>query len=442
MYKIAVLCVLFYKRCMVLIIHVVKAGDSLYKISRLYGVPVSKIASDNEINISDSLVIGQTIVVMTGTRRHTVKPGESLFLIARRYGTTVAGIQTANRIINPAMIMPGMVLTIPSGTEKLGTIEVNGYTFPSIRPEVLRKTLPYLTYLSIFSYEVKPDGSIGTLYDEPLIRAAREAGVAPLMVITNIREGGGFSSDLARTILTNESVQNKLIENVIDNIRAKNYTGLDVDFEYIYPQNREDYNNFLRKLNSRLKPLGYSLTTALAPKISADQRGLLYEAHDYPVHGALTDHVILMTYEWGYTFGPPMAVAPVNEVRKVLRYAVSAIPRQKIFMGIPNYGYNWTLPYVEGSRAVTLSNTGAVDLARREGAAIQYDQKSQAPYFNYYDSNGKEHVVWFDDARSIEAKLRLINQYSLGGASYWTIGRYFPQNWLVLSSLYDVRKVL
>jgi len=425
-----------------LIIHVVRAGDSLYSISRRYGVPVERIASDNELNVSESLVIGQTIVVMEGTRRHTVRAGESLYSIARQYGTTVAGIQAANQIANPAMIRPGMVLTIPSGTDKLGTIDVNGYAFPNISMDVLRKTLPYLTYLSIFSYEVKPDGSFRPINDEPLIAAARAANVAPLMVITNLREGGGFDSDLAKTILTNEQVQDTLINNVIENLRAKNYTGLDIDFEYVYPENREDYNNFLRKVSSGLRPLGYSITTALAPKIAADQPGLLYEAHDYPVHGALVDHVILMTYEWGYTFGPPMAVAPINEVRKVINYAISAIPRRKILMGIPNYGYDWVLPYVEGSRATTISNVGAVDLARREGAAIQYDQTAQAPFFNYYDDNGRQHVVWFDDARSMEARLRLVNQYNLGGVSYWTIGRFFPQNWLVLSSLYDVRKVL
>ncbi len=427
---------------MALIIHVVKAGDTLYSISRRYGVPVSKIASDNGIDISNTLVIGQTIVLMTGARQHTVKAGESLFLIARQYGTTVASLQAANKITNPALIMPGMVLTIPSGTGKLGTIEINGYSFPNIKSDILGKTLPYLTYLSVFSYEVKADGSIRALNDGNLIDTARKARVAPLMVISNIKEGGGFSSDLAATILTNTAVQDRLIENIINNLRAKNFSGLDVDFEYIYPRNREDYNNFMRKLRSRLKPLGYSLTVALAPKISADQKGLLYEAHDYPVQGALTDHVILMTYEWGFTFGPPMAVAPINEVKKVLDYAVSAIPRKKIFMGVPNYGYDWTLPYVTGSRATVVSNTGAVDLARREGAVIKYDQKAQAPFFNYYDKSGKQHVVWFDDARSIEAKMRLIDQYNLGGASYWTIGRYFPQNWLVVSSLYDTAKII
>lgn len=111
-------------------------------------------------------------------------------------------------------------------------------------------------------------------------------------------------------------------------------------------------------------------------------------------------------------------------------------------MGIPNYGYDWTLPYVRGSSATPVSNTGAVNLARQNNAAIQYDLTAQSPFFNYYDENRSQHIVWFEDARSIEAKLRLVNEFNLAGVSYWTIGRYFPQNWLILNSLYNVRKVL
>jgi spore germination protein len=149
------------------------------------------------------------------------------------------------------------------------------------------------------------------------------------MVISNIEQGGSFSSELANQILTNEAVQETLINNILTTMRQKNYYGLDIDFEYIFPRDRENYNNFLRKIGPRLKAQGYSLTTALAPKISATQQGILYEAHDYPVHGAFVDHVILMTYEWGFTYSPPRAVAPLNEVRKVLNYAVSAIRGRK-----------------------------------------------------------------------------------------------------------------
>lgn len=423
-----------------MIIHVVKPGESLYSIARFYGASQNRITAENELKNPNELVIGQTLVITEGTSKHKVQPGQSIYLIASQYGVSVRALLAANPNINPAQLSVGQIINIPIRTEKRGTIDVNGYAFPNISMEVLRKTLPYLTFLSIFSYEVNADGTLKTINDQPLIDAARAVGVAPVMVITNLSESG-FSSDLARTILTNQAVQDTLLNNVIANMRAKNYRGLDIDFEYIYPENREDYNNFLRKTVNRLRPLGYTITSALAPKTSADQKGLLYEAHDYPVHGALLDHVILMTYEWGYTFGPPLAVAPINEIRKVLNYAVTAIPRDKILMGIPNYGYDWTLPYVEGSRAATVTNTGAVDLAVREKAAIQYNDVSKAPYFNYYDDAKKQHVVWFEDARSIEAKLELVDEYNLGGVSYWTINRYFPQNWLVLSSMYDIAKV-
>jgi spore germination protein len=426
-----------------LIIHVVKSGESLYSISRLYNVSPNKVAEDNELENPSRLVVGQTLVILEGVRKHTVASGQTFYSIAVAYGLTISELAAANpQVANPSLIYPGQVLNIPSSTRKLGTIEVNGYTFPNINMEVLRKTLPNLTYLSIFSHEVKEDGTLTAINDTPLIEAAREAKVAPLLVITNLLPGGGFSSDLAHTILSSAQLQDTLLNNVLQTLKAKDYYGLDIDFEYIYPADRQLYNNFLRKAVEKLKPLGYSVTTALAPKVSADQKGLLYEAHDYPVHGQLASHVILMTYEWGYTFGPPMAVAPLNAVRRVLDYAVTAIPRNKVLMGIPNYGYDWTLPYQRGTRATTLSNVGAVDLAARFGGEIKYDTVSQAPFFNYYDSNAKQHMVWFEDARSIRAKLQLVNELRLNGISYWTIGRYFPQNWLVLNSIYNIKKVI
>ena len=424
-------------------IHVVRPGESVFSIARQYGVTPQKVISDNELENPNQLVIGQTLVILEGTRRHTVSPGESLYYIALQYGLSMNQILAANpQITNAGIIYAGQVINIPPRTINFGPIEVNGYTFPGINMEVLGKTLPYLTYLSIFSYQVNADGDLNTIPDEPLIQAARAAGTAPLLVVTNIEAGGGFSSDIAHAVLTNDTAQNNLVNNIIRTLREKNYYGLDIDFEYIYPYDRESYNNFLRRIVRTLRPLGYPVTTALAPKISAGQQGLLYEAHDYPVHGALVDHVILMTYEWGYTYGPPMAVAPINEVRRVLNYAVTAIPRQKIFMGIPNYGYNWVLPWRPGTAASTISNTGAVDLAWTEGAAIQYDMTSQAPFFNYYDNTGTQHVVWFEDARSILEKLFLANEFRVGGLSYWTIGRYFPQNWLILRSVYNIRKLL
>ncbi len=321
------------------------------------------------------------------------------------------------------------------------TIDVNGYAFPNISDEALNNTLPNLTFLSPFSYQVKPDGTLTPIKDTPLVQTARAKGVAPMMVISNIGEDG-FSSDIAHEVLNDTQVQQTLLDNVVKTLKSKNYYGLDIDFEYVYPNDREAYNRFLEKVVARLRPLGYSIVSALAPKTSADQQGLLYEAHDYAAHGRLMDHVILMTYEWGYTYGPPMAVAPIDQVRRVLDFAVSVIPSEKILMGMPNYGYDWTLPYKKGTAARSLSFVQARELAQKEGATIEFDETAQAPYFNYTDDEGVEHVVWFDNEASIRARLGLIDDYNLGGVSYWTINRYSPESFTVLNEMYNVNKLL
>ena len=116
-----------------------------------------------------------------------------------------------------------------------------------------------------------------------------------------------------------------------------------------------------------------------------------------------------MTYEYGYKFGPAMAIAPINQVEKVLDYAITKIPQEKILLGISNYGYDWTLPYIKGeSDAPSISTTEALSLAYEYGAEIMFDEISAAPYFFYTDSNDRIHEVWFEDARSFEEKMNLI----------------------------------
>lgn len=427
-----------------MVIYTVRPGDSVYSISERYGVSPSDVIGNNMLVNPERLVVGQTLVLPAESVSHTVASGEVLSRIAQQYGTTQQAIMEANpQISDPDQIQASQVLTIPVTLGRLGTAEVNGYAFATIRSQTLDWTLPYLTYLTLFSYEARSDGSLTSLDDSRAVQAARAQRVAPMMAVTNIRPGGGFSGEIAHAVLSDETVQNTLLENIVGALGGgEKYYGLNIDFEYIYPQDRENYKAFLKKTVDRLHPLGYWVITSLAPKTSAGQPGLLYQAHDYPVHGELADRVILMTYEWGYTYGPARPVAPLNLVEQVLDYAVTAIPPEKILMGIPNYGYDWTLPFVRGTTARSLSNTGAVDLAARVGARILFDEEAQSPHFNYYATNGKRHEVWFEDARSIRAKLELAHRFGLAGVSYWTVNTFFPQNWLVVDGTFEVQKRL
>lgn len=134
-----------------------------------------------------------------------------------------------------------------------------------------------------------------------------------------------------------------------------------------------------------------------------------------------------------------MAVAPLPNVRRVVEYALTEIPAEKLWLGIPNYGYDWPLPFRQGvTKATSISNQYALQLALRYGVEILFDDTAQTPWFRYTDEQGVEHEVWFEDARSIYAKLNLISEYRLSGAGYWNMMRPFTQNWQVLASLYQI----
>ncbi len=426
-----------------MLIHVVRRGDTLYSIARRYGVSVSRLQSDNGLTANQVLVVGQALIVTLPSRAYTVRAGDTLYSIAGRFGVSVMElIQNNPELIQNETIRPGQQLTISFQGGKIRDIVTLGYAYPSIRRSVLLRALPYLTYLAVFSYGFTESGTLIPADDAGLISAAYEYSAAPILVFSSIDDSGGFSTQRAAALFADTALQDRVLANLVTVMRQKGYVGIDMDFEYIAPEDAQGYQDFLTRARNLMEPEGFTVSAALAPKTSASQPGLLYEAHDYAAIGAIVDRVLLMTYEWGYTYGPPMAVAPIDQVRRVVSYAVTEIPREKILMGIPNYGYDWTLPYEQGiTRAENIGNQGAVLRAARYGAEIQFDETAQSPYFEYY-AGGRRHIVWFEDVRSIKAKLELTDEYDVLGVGYWNIMRAFNQNWALLAARYSIVKVV
>lgn len=422
-------------------IHTVRTGETLYSIAQNYNISQNEIARINNITNPNEISVGQNLFIpLKRITSYQVKRGDTLYSIARANGILLNDLISANpQITNPNMINIGDIINIPDVRKE---IEVNGYAIPSISQSVLNDTLEYLTYLSPFSYQVNLDGSLTPLNDDSLISSARNSNVAPIMVVTNISSEGGFDGDIAHEIFVNPTAKQNLFNAIKTTLADKNYMGVDIDFEYLRPEDRNNYTAFLRELKTELVGINKTLSVAVAPKNRDNMTGSLYQAHDYKAIGEIADRVIIMTYEWGYIYGEPQAISPYNQVERVIAYAVTQIPSQKILMGMPNYAYDWTIPYVQGTSARTITNRQALRLAYENNATIMFNTLSKAPYFNYRDADGKEHVVWFDDALSIGSRLDLVTKYNLGGLSYWTINNFDATNWAVVSDTFRIKKVM
>lgn len=385
---------------MILNIYIVKQGDTIDQIGSSFGIPPQKIAEVNQLPWPYALTTGQALLLDDGQSRPEEEKTE---------------------------------------------IQVSGYAYPFISRWVLMETLPYLTELHIFSYGFTEDGDLipPRLADDWMISMAMDFGVAPVLTLTPFGPDGRFNNALISSVVNQPAARENLRNQIMTQMSQRGFAGLDIDFEYILASDRQAFVDFVVYMREGIGSLGYPVSVALAPKTSADQRGLLYEGKDYAALGAAADYVFLMTYEWGYTYGPPMAVAPLNKVREVLDYAVTEIAPEKIQMGIPNYGYDWPLPFVRGvTRAQTIGNIQAVQRAITYGVPILFDGTAISPYY-YYETGDDvliRHEVWFQDVRSMEASFLLLKEYGLQGAGYWNVMQLFRANWLLLHDYFIVKR--
>lgn len=426
-----------------MLIYVVKPGDTLSSIAKKFDVSLDELIEINDITNVNSLVVGQSLIIDQNLNTvYIIKPGDTLSKIARDHNIPLLELLDLNpKLSPPYRLYVGQQINIEPDEENRKNIILNGFAYATSDSEEVANALTDLTYLSIFTYRYDEDGHLRPLNEKRLVDLSKSYESMPLMTISNQNDKGSFSSDYASKLLKDEQMQTILANDIAVKLRDTLYTGVVVDFEYISPSDRERYVNFLKKLKTRIKEEGnFLLFVALAPKYSSGQKGLLYEAHDYEKIGAIADYVIIMAYEWGYTYGPPMAVSPYKEVEKVVKYAKSVIDKDKIILGYPNYGYDFTLPYVKGkSKAKSVNNRDMPEYAKKHHAIIQYDEEQQSPFFTYTE-DGVKHIVYFSDARSIYAKAKIVEKYDLAGISLWTLNKYYAPIFEIITDIFIVKK--
>lgn len=237
---------------------------------------------------------------------YVVKEGDTVDSIAGSYGISASSIIFNNQLAYPYALAIGQALLLSTSVPSTSAYSayVNGYAYPFIEQVVLNETLPFLTTLSVFSYGFTMEGALvpPQLDDTFMIRSAVNAGVRPVLTLTPFGPDGNFNNFLITSIVNNAEAKSNLLANLLNTLNEKGFGGVDIDFEYILPEDRIPFADFVADTRNYLAPYGYHVSVALAPKTSDSQTGLLYEGKDYGLLGAAADSVLLMTYEWGYTY--------------------------------------------------------------------------------------------------------------------------------------------
>lgn len=417
-------------------IYVVKTGESIFSIATKYQVTMDSIRIINGLK-TDRLVPGQDLLIPTNI--YIVQPGDSLYSISQMGIIPIETIRLYNGLQSDILTV-GMRLYLPPRPR----YEAEGFSYitpstPERNQMIVQTFAPINTFFGIFEYHVLADGSLSTLDDQQLIRLSRENKVAPLAVITNLT-ATGFDPELTRRVLNTPEIRLRLINNIYNLVKTKNYAGVNIDFERIREGERDMYSGFLRSLSERLRPEGYFTSVAVPAKTSDDIPWL--KGYDYGGIGAAVDFVFIMAYDWHETSSPPGPVAPIKEVRQTIEYALNHMRGDKIILGVPRYGYDWTMSNgtVESARAISVSR--ATETAMKYQVPIQYSTEYQQPFFQYRDEAGKRHIVWFEDARARAQKLQLFVNNRLRGIGAWQLGLHFPQSARLVEEFMIPKKII
>lgn len=270
-------------------------------------------------------------------------------------------------------------------------------------------------------------GNLTGLMPSNQITYANSKNISPYVLI-----GNNYDGNVAKTLLESASNRQNFVNNLINIIKTNNYKGVNIDIEGIFSYDRSYFTTFMSEIYSSLKPLGYSVTVAVPAKTNDSSTNTWNYAYDYAAISKYADQVQIMAYDEHYPGGSPGAVASIGWVTNVVKYAVTVIPKEKLYLGVAAYGYDWS---TNGTKAYSIS--GSYNLAVTYNATIYWDSTSQSPYFSYIDVKGISHTVWFENNHSVAFKLDLVNSYDITGIAIWRLGLEDADYWSMIRTKFN-----
>lgn len=355
---------------------------------------------------------------------YTVKCNDSLSSIAEAHGLSPASLSTLNQLDPHTRPVAGQSLLLPDVSDApRRNIIVHGCAVPGAGDSALTCTAPYLTCLSVVGCCMQSDGTLTTLNDQTALRRIANGSSAPLLSIKPYPAYAGTGNTVhhfLKDVHAREEFEAQLLRRISD----RGYSGTDICFGNILPEDIDSFSGLIKKLSTTLHERGLRLQVTIS-EISECLSA---------IHSSV-DSIILSLYETEPVHTAPAPICPMTDMSEALSQATAIIPAEKLLLSIPTHGYNWALPHFRCTARIVYPSE-APNLAYSHFADIRYDHTAQAPNFSYYDSSGTERMVWFNDMRSIAARLELVDSFRLGGVSLGSIAPLYRPCWTLLMDMY------
>lgn len=286
----------------------------------------------------------------------------------------------------------------------------------------LRQHSSYIDAYADFAFQLQPNGMFTGQINNSALQEALAHGIAPLILFHNFN-GKTFDPLPIRSVFSSSALQRNCINQIVNLVPAT-AAGVHIDFEGVEATYRIPFLTFLESLQASLHDRGLLLTIAIPAKRSE------WEApgYDFAGIGRLCDAVTLMTYDEHYSGGSPGPIASLPWMTETLDYAIRYIPHEKLLLGIPVYGYDWS-----NEQTQMVPMRAIPDLIAQTNSHILWSDPAVEPYF-YYKSGRLKHSVWYENELSAKIRFGFVKSYRLRGIAIWRLGYETNRFWQGVAS--------
>lgn len=445
------------------IVYTVKRGDTLYLIARTYNTTIESIQRLNNLTGTE-LRVGQTLtiplyseaVVNVNSANIRSGPGTNYSIVTSMVRNAKLPVIGSSRGWYKVQLHNGREAWI-SGT--VSTLNAYGgdkpisnilgfYTLqegPSLPSSFssFANNIEQISETGLFMFRISANNpttieNFGEFTDQDirtLVAIAHRNNVKIMPVIHNLlyRPGGTtLAKNVVKVLVSNEQNRNAFALNVLRLLQRYNFDGVNIDIEDVFIEDSANLSLLYAEIARVLRPRGYFFSASIPSRVSDAPFNPFSDPFNYAAIGNAVDEFVVMLYnEHGWPGSGPGPVVSIGWMERVLRYTISKMPKEKVVGAVSVFGFDFNLTT---GRNTYVTYDMAINLARRYNREVVFDEETQTPMFAYTDAQGNNHEVWFEDARSIYAKIELTWELGIKGIALWRLGMEDDSMWTMLKN--------